>query len=76
MKYGMREMLPSDYPACRALWESTPGVRLVAADSCQAIASFLQRNPGISFVCMEGDALIGTSLCGHDGRRGYIYMWP
>ena len=46
----LREMLPSDYPACRGLWESTPGVRLVAADSGEALASFLQRNPGMSFV--------------------------
>jgi ribosomal protein S18 acetylase RimI-like enzyme len=34
---------------------------------------FLERNPGLSFVCEVEGTLIGTILCGHDGRRGYIY---
>jgi ribosomal protein S18 acetylase RimI-like enzyme len=68
-----RSMTISDYEYCRALWRDTPGIRLTKADSMDAIASYLRRNPGMSFVCVENDEVIGTSMCGHDGRRGYLY---
>jgi N-acetylglutamate synthase len=69
----LREMCLSDYDACRAIWLSSPGVRLTAADSREAVAAFLQRNHGMSFVCLEGDEIIGAAMCGHDGRRGFLY---
>lgn len=69
----VRCMAISDYPAMVDLWQATPGVRLVDADSLEGIGAFLARNPGMSFVCMEGEGLVGTAMCGHDGRRGYIY---
>ncbi|MFS8630463.1 MAG: GNAT family N-acetyltransferase, partial [Bacillales bacterium] len=34
------------------------------------------RNPLLSFVAVlpnQENKIIGTSLCGHDGRRGYLY---
>lgn len=55
------------------LWESTPGMGLSDADTYENIHKFLLRNKGLSFVCRYEDKLIGTILCGHDGRRGYIY---
>jgi ribosomal protein S18 acetylase RimI-like enzyme len=69
----IREMDISDYEACRDLWSAAPGVRLTDADGREAVEAFLLRNPGMSFVCTEEDKLIGTAMCGHDGRRGYIY---
>jgi ribosomal protein S18 acetylase RimI-like enzyme len=27
----------------------------------------------MSFVCMEAGMIVGTALCGHDGRRGFLY---
>ena len=36
------------------------------------IPRYLERNPGRSFVAREHELLVGTVLCGHDGRRGYI----
>jgi N-acetylglutamate synthase len=69
----IREAAIADYTEMRALWENSPGVRLIPADSEASIAAFLRRNPGMSFMAAEGDELVGTSLCGHDGRRGYIY---
>jgi ribosomal protein S18 acetylase RimI-like enzyme len=55
------------------LWERTAGVGLSGADEPQALAAFLSRNPGLSFVAEEAGQLVGTILCGHDGRRGFIY---
>jgi ribosomal protein S18 acetylase RimI-like enzyme len=68
-----REMTIDDYEASYSLWKETDGMVLSDADSKPAIAGYLERNPGCSFVCEEGGRIIGTILCGHDGRRGYIY---
>jgi ribosomal protein S18 acetylase RimI-like enzyme len=69
----VREMTIEDYDASRTLWERSPGVGLSGADTREAVARFLERNPGLSFVAQDGDQLVGTCLAGHDGRRGYIY---
>lgn len=34
---------------------------------------FLKRNPGCSVVALEEGAVVGSILCGHDGRRGCLY---
>jgi N-acetylglutamate synthase len=69
----IRPFEPSDYPGARALWERCGGVGLSAADERASIHAFLDRNPKLSFVASLGDELIGTILCGHDGRRGLIH---
>ncbi|WP_310736913.1 MULTISPECIES: GNAT family N-acetyltransferase [unclassified Rubrivivax] len=60
-------------PAALALWRSIPGIGLSKADEPAALAAFLRRNPGLSFVALDGGELVGTLLCGHDGRRGLIH---
>ena len=71
--YLYREMKPDDYAEAYALWSRTEGVGLGHSDSEEAIAKYLARNPGHSFVCEHGGRIVGTVLCGHDGRRGYLY---
>ena len=71
--YPIREMQADDYDAVYALWSKTPGMGLSNADSYANIARFLQKNKGLCFVCLDQDQITGTALCGHDGRRGYIY---
>jgi ribosomal protein S18 acetylase RimI-like enzyme len=46
---------------------------LSSADAFESIATFLQRNAGLSFVAVQHGRLIATILCGHDGRRGLIH---
>jgi ribosomal protein S18 acetylase RimI-like enzyme len=67
-------MVEADIPAALALWQGMPGIGLRDADNPEAIARYLHRNPGMSFVA-EDDAgnLVGVSLAGHDGRRGYLH---
>ena len=43
------------------------------ADEQSPIERYLSRNPGSSFVAYDGDVLVGTILCGNDGRRGLIH---
>ncbi len=51
------------------------GVRLHknGEDTVEGITAYLERNPGFSFVAEYDNKIIGTVLCGHDGRRGYIH---
>jgi ribosomal protein S18 acetylase RimI-like enzyme len=69
----IREMTIGDYDRMIALWKRTNGIGLSDADTKENIHHFLVRNPGLSFVCESEKAIIGTVLCGHDGRRGYVY---
>lgn len=67
------EMQIDDYSEIYELWRNTPGMGLSDADSHENIHRFLLRNKGLSFVCRCNGRIIGTIMCGHDGRRGYIY---
>jgi len=67
-----RNMQISDYAPVIALWRDCDGVSLRDADSSQGIERYLQRNPGLSFVALEGSSIVGTIMAGHDGKRGYI----
>lgn len=70
----IRPFAMSDYEAAYALWSGMDGVGLSGADEAPAIAAYLARNPGTSFVAVDSaGALLGTILGGHDGRRGYIH---
>ncbi len=64
---------PADYDAAYALWQRTPGVGLSSADDRRAILRYLERNPGLSLTAWRGADMVGTMLCGHDGRRGFIH---
>jgi ribosomal protein S18 acetylase RimI-like enzyme len=70
---AISEFLPAHVGAARMLWKSSEGVGLSSADEPSAVLRFLERNPGLSFVAHSGNDLIGTILCGHDGRRGLIH---
>jgi ribosomal protein S18 acetylase RimI-like enzyme len=70
---SVRPMVEEDIPAALALWQGLPGIGLRDADSPPAIARYLRRNPGCSFAAVADGELIGVSLAGHDGRRGYLH---
>jgi ribosomal protein S18 acetylase RimI-like enzyme len=69
----VRPMVEEDIPAALALWQGLPGIGLRDADSPPALVRYLRRNPGCSFVATAGGQLVGVSLAGHDGRRGYLH---
>jgi ribosomal protein S18 acetylase RimI-like enzyme len=71
---AIRTMRLSDYDAVYVLWKDTEGMGLRSLDdSKEGIERFLKRNPATSFVWVEEGKVTGVLLCGHDGRRGYIY---
>lgn len=73
MNIELREMTIDDYEAVYAVWEGSEGIGLSDADSKEGIKRFLAHNPGLSYIALDGDKVVGAALCGHDGRRGYIH---
>jgi N-acetylglutamate synthase len=68
-----REFSISDYDAALELWQRVEGLEIAEGDDREGVAHFLARNPGLSRVATDSAAIVGIALCGHDGRRGYIY---
>lgn len=70
----IRAMKAEDYPKMYKLWNSIEGFGIRAIDdSEEEITRFLKRNPTTSVVAEEDGKIIGTILCGHDGRTGCFY---
>jgi ribosomal protein S18 acetylase RimI-like enzyme len=63
-----------DYDEAVALWKNTEGVRFHKPSDCKkGIAKYLRRNPGLSFIARDNEKIVGTIMCGQDGRRGSLY---
>ena len=67
-----RCMQTGDYEAVIELWRACEGLLLRDADSKGGIERYLERNPGLSFVALDGNNVVGSIMAGHDARRGYI----
>jgi GNAT superfamily N-acetyltransferase len=72
MDYSIRQMTLDDYEQAYSLWDATDGVCLDGSDSRDGITLYLRRNQGFCFVATVGGGLVGTVLCGHEGRRGIL----
>ena len=68
----IREMETSDYPAASAVWRRSEGLSLTEDDEEPGIARYLRRNRGLCFVALADGKVVGTVLCGHDGRRAIL----
>ena len=69
----LRELTRADLPEVHALWARCEGLGDGPGDSAPALENFLLRNPGLSPVALDDGELVGVALCGHDGRRGFLY---
>ena len=72
-KIQTREFSIDDYDAAFQLWQRVKGLEIAEGDDMESVAQFVVRNPGLSRVALDGSAVVGVALCGHDGRRGHIY---
>ena len=67
-------MTEQDYDAVRALWLTIRGFGIRALDdSREDIVRFIRRNPTTSVVAEMDGSIIGSILCGSDGRQGALY---
>lgn len=73
MRVLLRPFGLPDHPAALTLWQRTEGMGLDSWDEAGPIGQFLERNPGLSMVAEADGRMVGAVLCGHDGRRGFLY---
>ena len=72
--YQIKTMTIEDYEGLYALWMTIHGFGIRSVDdSREGVEMFLKRNPTTSVVAEEDGKIVGTILCGHDGRRGCFY---
>ena len=70
----IRRMTIEDYDDVHALWMKIKGFGIRSIDdSREGVERFLKRNPATSVVALEDGKVVGSILCGHDGRRGCLY---
>ena len=70
----IREMTIEDYGQVYELWTEIKGFGIrTVDDSREGVERFLRRNPTTSVVAEEDGKIVGSILCGHDGRRGCLY---
>ena len=70
----IQPMTMEDYDGVRALWMTIRGFGIRALDDSPAdIRRFILRNPTTSVVARIGDRIVGSILCGSDGRQGALY---
>jgi ribosomal protein S18 acetylase RimI-like enzyme len=72
MNYQIREMTIAGYDEVHRLWSRTEGLCLGEDDNQDRFKLYLDRNQGLCFIAVSGTEIIGTVLCGHDGRRGIL----
>ena len=67
-------MIPEDYDEVHALWLTIRGFGIRALDdSREDVTRFIRRNPTTSVVARLDGKVIGSILCGSDGRQGSLY---
>lgn len=70
----IRIMTIEDYEGVHDLWMKIKGFGIRSIDdSKEGVERFLRRNPTTSVVAIEDGKIVGSILCGHDGRRGCLY---
>lgn len=70
----IRTMTIEDYDGVYELWMTIKGFGIRSIDDSRiGVERFLKRNPTTSVVAEEDGKIVGSILCGHDGRRGCLY---
>ena len=70
----IRQMSIDDYEGVKTLWMTISGFGIrTIDDSRQGVESFIKRNPSTSIVAEKNGEIVGTILCGHDGRSACFY---
>ena len=70
----IRPMTMEDYEEVFDMWQSISGFGIRSWDDSRAgIEKFIARTPGLSVVALHEGRIVGSILCGHDGRRGCLY---
>ena len=69
----IRPFSMADYAGALSFWKCIEGLGLNESDTPEAIAAFLERNPNFCAVALVERVIVGTVLCGHNGRAGSLH---
>lgn len=70
----IRPMQAEDYTEVHALWMTIRGFGIRRLDdSREDVCRFIARNPETSVVAVVSGRIVGSILCGSDGRQGTLY---
>lgn len=70
----IRNMTIKDYDDVKSLWNKIKGFVIRSIDdSFEGVERFLLRNPNTCVVAEKDGKIVGSILCGHDGRKGCMY---
>lgn len=70
----IRPMRIEDYEEVHSLWMTIQGFGIRALDdSREDVERFIRRNPETSVVAVYDRRIVGSILCGSDGRQGTLY---
>lgn len=65
---------PEDYASVYQVWESVgEGIHISFSDSPEELEKLVTKCPGLFFLAVDGDSVVGTVMGGFDGRRGLVY---
>lgn len=71
---NIREMTVEDIEEVRDLWMGIKGFGIRSIDdSREGVERFIKRNPTTSIVAIYNEEIIGSILCGYDGRYACMY---
>lgn len=63
-----------DYTSVYQVWKSVgEGIHISFSDSPEELEKLVTKSPGLFFLAVDGDKVIGTVMGGFDGRRGLVY---
>lgn len=73
-EFQVRSMEEKDFEAVHALWLEIHNFAIRSIDdSKEGVSRFLKRNPKTSIVAVADGRIVGSILCGHDGRTACFY---
>ena len=73
-QFTIKPMTIEDYDGLHALWMTIQGFGIRSLDDGREdVERFIRRNPETSVVAVSGGAIVGSILCGSDGRQGTLY---
>jgi N-acetylglutamate synthase len=73
LKYKIIEMKLDRYLELIDFWKNTEGLWASDDDSYENLRIFLKRNPGLNFIAVSENKIVGTLKCSQDGRRGFLH---
>lgn len=70
----LRVMTIQDYNEVLALWKGVNGFYIRSIDdSYDGMQKFLAKNPKTNVIAICDNKIVGSILCGYDGRCAYLY---